>query len=100
MQAIGLQAIGLQKIDENVWVAEQPIRYFGLSIRTRMTVLRLADRELAVISPIRIDEVLAGELDCLGDDRPYHSPQSLPLFFRRRLQSPLSRLQPFGQRQD
>ncbi|PZO12439.1 MAG: hypothetical protein DCF25_17695 [Leptolyngbya foveolarum] len=64
----------LKAVDENVWVAEQPIRYFGLGIRTRMTVVRLANRELVVISPIRMDDELANQLGALGAIAPnlYH----------------------------
>lgn len=32
----------LRALDRDLWVAEQPLRYFGLSIGTRMTVVRLA----------------------------------------------------------
>ena len=38
----------LRNIDQNIWVAEQPLRYFGLSIGTRMTVIRFTNGELAV----------------------------------------------------
>lgn len=56
----------LRKIDRDIWVAEQPLRYFGLSVGTRMTVIRLADRELAVISPIQANDAIASQLDELG----------------------------------
>ncbi len=49
----------LKQIDQNIWVAEQPFQYFGLGIGTRMTVVRLANRELVVISPIQVN----GETD-------------------------------------
>ncbi|WP_035990965.1 DUF4336 domain-containing protein [Leptolyngbya sp. KIOST-1] len=56
----------LRATDQNLWVAEQPFRYFGLGIGTRMTVVRLGSDELVVISPIQVSEALAGELDALG----------------------------------
>jgi glyoxylase-like metal-dependent hydrolase (beta-lactamase superfamily II) len=56
----------LRAIDKNIWVAEQPLRYFGLSVGTRMTVIRLTDRELAVISPIQIDASTIEQLDAIG----------------------------------
>ncbi len=56
----------LRAIDRDLWVAEQPLRYFGLSIGTRMTVIRLAGDELVVISPIQVSGVLVGELNELG----------------------------------
>jgi Domain of unknown function (DUF4336) len=56
----------LREIDRDIWVAEQPLRYFGLSVGTRMTVVRLANQELAVISPIEINEILVQHLNELG----------------------------------
>ncbi len=56
----------LRKIDEEIWVAEQPLRYLGLSIGTRMTVVRLANRELAVISPIQASDEIVSQISQLG----------------------------------
>ncbi len=56
----------LREIDKDIWVAEQSFRYFGLSVGTRMTVIRLANRELAVISPIQINDAIVTQLAQLG----------------------------------
>lgn len=56
----------LQKIDQNLWVAEQPIKYFGLNLRTRMTVIRLQSGEIVIISPIRLSEQAIQQLNELG----------------------------------
>lgn len=56
----------LREIDRDIWVAEQPLRYFGLSIGTRMTIVRLANRELVVISPIEVDTMMVQQLNDLG----------------------------------
>lgn len=56
----------LRQLDTDIWVAEQPFRYFGLSVGTRMTVIRLSDRELAVISPIQMDDAMVRQLDEIG----------------------------------
>lgn len=56
----------LRAIDSDLWVAEQPFRYFGLSIGTRMTVVRLAGNDLVVISPIQVSAALVDELNGLG----------------------------------
>ncbi|MGL5060964.1 MAG: DUF4336 domain-containing protein [Microcoleus sp.] len=56
----------LREIDTDIWVAEQPFRYFGLSVGTRMTAIRLANRELAVISPIQVSDTIVSQLDKLG----------------------------------
>lgn len=56
----------LRKLDRDIWAAEQPLRYLGFSVGTRMTVVRLANGELAVISPIQISETLVSELSNIG----------------------------------
>ncbi len=56
----------LKEIDTDIWVADAPFKYFGLSVGTRMTVVRLANRGLAVISPIQLDNDIAQQLDKLG----------------------------------
>ncbi|MGB3311855.1 MAG: DUF4336 domain-containing protein [Nodosilinea sp.] len=56
----------LRAVDRDLWVAEQPLRYFGLSVGTRMTVIRLAGDKLVVISPIQPSESLVNELGELG----------------------------------
>ncbi|MDY7015383.1 MAG: DUF4336 domain-containing protein [Cyanobacteriota bacterium] len=57
----------LREIDRNLWVAEQPLNYFGLSVGTRMTVIRLGDRELVAISPIQASANLIRQLNDLGE---------------------------------
>lgn len=64
----------LREIDRNIWVAEQPLRYLGLSIGTRMTVIRLANRELAVISPIQASGTIVTQLGKLGTVRHIIAP--------------------------
>ncbi len=56
----------LKNIDKDIWVADAPFKYFGLSVGTRMTVVRLNNQELAVISPIQIDNATSLELNKLG----------------------------------
>ncbi|MCC3602250.1 MAG: DUF4336 domain-containing protein [Microcoleus sp. PH2017_29_MFU_D_A] len=56
----------LREIDRDIWVAEQPLRYFGLSVGTRMTVIRLANRELVVISPIQVNDTIVSQLSEQG----------------------------------
>jgi hypothetical protein len=56
----------LREVDNNIWVAEKPLKYFGLNVGTRMTVIRLTNGELVVISPIGIDELLLGQINAIG----------------------------------
>ena len=64
----------LQEIDSDVWVAQQPLTYFGLSIRTRMTVVRLKSNELVIISPIRLEQTVVEQLNRVGQVRHIIAP--------------------------
>ncbi len=64
----------LRQIDSGLWVAEQPLRYFGLTVGTRMTVVELAERNLAVISPIQADPVTVSQLAELGNVQDIIAP--------------------------
>ena len=57
----------LKEIDRNIWVAEQPLKYFGLSVGTKMTVIRLKSGKLVVISPIKIDESIINQIKEIGN---------------------------------
>lgn len=64
----------LREIDQDIWVAEQSLRYFGLSVGTRMTVIRLANKELTVISPIQVSDGILKQLNKLGSVRHIVAP--------------------------
>lgn len=77
----------LREIDKDIWVAEQPLRYFGLSIRTRMTIIRLANHELAVISPIQVSDVMVSQLAKLGTVKHIIAPNLYHYFFAAEFKS-------------
>jgi hypothetical protein len=56
----------LRRLDENLWVADRPLRIVGIRIGARMTVIRLANGELLLHSPVELDGELCAELDALG----------------------------------
>jgi hypothetical protein len=56
----------MRQVDQQLWVAEVPLRYLGLSVGARMTVVRLPSGGLFVHSPVRLDPALKGEIDALG----------------------------------
>lgn len=64
----------LEQIDDNLWVAGQPLKFLGLNVGTRMTVVRLSHRELVVISPIEIDRATTEQLNALGDVKSIVAP--------------------------
>lgn len=52
----------LREIDNNLWVAEQPFKYWGLEVGARMTVIRLKSG-LMIISPIKPEEQIIHQLN-------------------------------------
>ncbi len=56
----------LEPIADEVWAVERPFSAGGMSIGTRMTVIRLPGGRLWLHSPVKIDEELAKEVDALG----------------------------------
>jgi hypothetical protein len=56
----------LRELAPDVWIAEQPLRFFGLEIGARTTVVRLSGERLFVHSPIERTADLAAEVERLG----------------------------------
>ena len=56
----------LNAVADNLWVASQPLRFFGAQIGCRMTCIRLSTGAVAVHSPIRADEQLLAAVEGLG----------------------------------
>jgi len=50
----------------DLWIADQPLRFFGVELGARMTVVRLADGRLLLHSPIAWSRELGGAIDQLG----------------------------------
>lgn len=49
-----------------IWTKRVPLRFFGLPVGARMTVVRLGDGELLVHSPTSLDDELRADLERLG----------------------------------
>ena len=71
----------LTAIDENVWEAEHPLSLAGVQLGHRMTVIRLADNELLLHSPVPLSDDLERELQELGEVRYVVAPQSFSRSF-------------------
>jgi hypothetical protein len=59
----------LTALAPDLWVAEQPLRFAGVEVGTRMTVVRLPDGGLFLHSPIALDADLRRSIDALGAAR-------------------------------
>jgi hypothetical protein len=72
----------LREWSDGVWIAEAPLRFYGIPFGTRMTVVRLSDGSLLLHSPISLMLRLRTEIDSLGPVRHIVSPNKLHhLFF-------------------
>ncbi len=56
----------LDKVDEDLWVAQRPQKFWGLETGTRMTIARLGDGGLFVHCPVELDRATQQEVDALG----------------------------------
>ncbi|NET08677.1 MAG: DUF4336 domain-containing protein [Merismopedia sp. SIO2A8] len=53
-------------IAPDLWIATQPLKFLGIEVGSRMTVVRLTSGELVLISPIELTESDRHHLDQLG----------------------------------
>jgi hypothetical protein len=64
----------LLQIDDRVWVATQPLKYLGLSVGTRMTIIGDRDGNLTIISPIELDNRTIAAINEIGTVRHIIAP--------------------------
>ncbi len=60
---------GLQEVAPNLWIYEEPLRFYGMQIGRKMIVIRLQSGELFINSPAELSGSLKEELDELGQLR-------------------------------
>jgi len=56
----------MQQLHADLWVADSPLRFLGLEVGTRMTVVRLPGPKLLLHSPIAASAELVREVTALG----------------------------------
>ncbi len=71
----------LRQLAADLWVAESPLRFLGLEVGARMTVIRLADSRLLVHSPIAATPELVREVQALGTVAVLVAPNRLHHLF-------------------
>ncbi len=57
----------MREIDSDLWVSESPLRFLGLEMGARMTVVRLSDGRLWLHSPVPATPELVKEVQALGE---------------------------------
>jgi hypothetical protein len=68
-------------VNDQLWILEYPVRFGGMDLFGRMTIIRLASGELIVHDPCRIDTTTKREIDALGEVRYIVAPGSFHHLF-------------------
>jgi hypothetical protein len=67
---------GLEALADGVWVGTAPVSFLGLRLTTTMTVLRLAGRDLMVVSPIALTPARRAAVEALGRVAHLYAPNT------------------------
>lgn len=59
---------------DSLWVAALPFRFKGIDMGARMTIVRLSDGSLLVISPLDLSPQMRAEIEALGEVRVILAP--------------------------
>jgi len=73
----------LTALDEDIWVADRPLRLAGCAFGTRATVVRLADGGLFLHCPVSLDDGLGAKIAALGRVRHIVAPNKMHYFWLR-----------------
>ncbi len=57
----------MKQLHDDLWTADSPLRFMRLELGARMTVVRLPESELLLISPIKAELSLVGETQSHGE---------------------------------
>ena len=71
----------IKSFADNIWTVKTPLKFFGLQIGTRMTIIRLQDGSLFLHSPVKITPQLKQNLEALGNVKYIVSPNKLHHLF-------------------
>jgi len=65
----------VEYIKDQIWIVEYPIRYFGIDLFGRMTIVKLSNGELIVHDPCKIDAATKHEIDAIGNVQYIIAPE-------------------------
>ena len=71
----------MKLLDENLWIADAPLRFVGLEVGARMTVVRLPDGRLWLHSPVAAAPEIVGAVRELGSVAYLVAPNKLHHLF-------------------
>jgi hypothetical protein len=64
----------LSRFAENVWTSDMPLRFAGVAVGARMTVVKLGDGRLLLHSPVKPNDELRAEVEKLGRPSLFLAP--------------------------
>ena len=67
----------LRPLDEDIWIADASLRFGGIEVGARMTVVRLPDGRILLHSPIAASDALVGSFKRRRTVRPARRAASL-----------------------
>lgn len=73
----------LRELAPDLWIADQPLRFFGLELGARMTVVRLPGSKLLLHSPVSRSQGLAEHVERLGSPTFLVAPNRFHHLFLR-----------------
>lgn len=89
--------MALEAVTENVWTLRSPMRFPLIGdIGTRMTIIRLRDNSLMLISPVKFGEELKREIQALGTVRYLIGPNSQHHLFLAHARSAFPQAKVYG----
>lgn len=71
----------MRQLASDLWIADSPLRFLGLEVGARMTVVRLPDARLLLHSPIAATPELVREVESLGSVSYLVAPNRLHHLF-------------------
>ena len=77
----------LKNYGENIWAVRSSLSMGPMNISTQMSVIRLPDTSLVLISPIAIDNALKDEITALGEVKFILSPNNFHHLFANKAQA-------------
>lgn len=68
-------------VENQIWIIEYPVRYSGIDLFARTTIIKLESGELIVHDPCKIDDATKKQIDALGEVRYIIAPGSFHHLF-------------------
>ncbi len=74
-------------VKNQIWIYEYPVRYFGIDLFGRMTVIRLENGDILIHDPCQIEVELKAKIDAIGNVKYIIVPGSYHHLFVTEFQS-------------